>query len=220
MKTAASFFTVLGLSFLTSCASSGGSWQSLHLQDFRSPGKTDINAGSWSEADGVIHSSGGGDDLLSRKSYADFELELEWSISLKGNSGIFFRGIEQPGKPYYESAIEMQVLDNDVLPAKEQANNMHVAGSLYAMIAADPTLPKAVGDWNAVRIVCKGKHVETWLNGHKTAEIEIGSDRWNELVGKSKFKDWHSFAVATSGPLGLQCHGDQVSYRNIRVREL
>jgi hypothetical protein len=205
---------------LTSCASSGSTWQALHLQDFRSPGKTDINAGSWSESDGVIHSSGKGDDLLSRKNYADFALELEWSISPKGNSGIFFRGIEQAGKPYYESAIEMQVLDNSSFPPNKQANNPHVAGSLYAMIAADPSLPKPVGDWNLVRIICKGKHLETWLNGRKTADIEIGSSSWNALVNKSKFKDWHSFAIATSGPLGLQCHDDQVSYRNIRIREL
>jgi hypothetical protein len=218
MKTPALILS-LGL-LLSSCATSHEkAWTELKLADFHSLGQKDIKPDSWVETDGVISwVKGGAKDLITNKSYSDFELELEWKIAANGNSGIFFRGVEQPGKPYYATAMEMQVLDNNGHPDRKTPS--HLAGSLYDMIAADPALAKPVGEWNQARILCKGKHIETWFNGVKTAEVEIGSEKWQELLNNSKFKTWPGFGVSPAGPIGLQDHGDKVSFRKIRVREL
>ncbi|MEN9360353.1 MAG: hypothetical protein RL095_1888 [Verrucomicrobiota bacterium] len=217
MKTPA---LLLSLGLLLSCATTPAEkpWTELKLADFHSLGEAGLKADSWVEKDGVISwNKRGAKDLISTKSYGDFELELEWNIAEGGNSGIFFRG-DAKSNPYYQTALEMQVLDNVKHPDNKIPS--HLAGSLYDMIAADPKLAKPAGEWNQVRILCKGTHIETWLNGVKTAELDIGSDKWQELLGKSKFKTWKGFGTAAAGPIGLQDHGDKVSYRKIRIREL
>jgi hypothetical protein len=217
MKTPA---LILSLGLLLSCAATSTEkpWTELKLADFHSLGKADLNPDSWVETDGVItRVKNGASDLISTKSFGDFELELEWNIVEGGNSGIFFRG-DAKSNPYYKTALEMQVLDN----AKAHDNKIptHIAGSLYDLIAADPKIAKPAGEWNQARILCKGQHIETWLNGVKTSDIDIGSPAWTEALNKSKFKTWKGFAAAAAGPIGLQDHGDKVSYRKIRVREL
>ncbi len=193
-------------------------WTNLKLADFHSTGRTDLQPDSWIEKDGIISwVKNGAHDLLSQKSYGDFELELEWNIVEGGNSGIFFRG-DSTSNPYYKTAIEMQVLDNVKAADSKQAN--HIAGSLYDLIAAPATAAKPAGEWNKARIRCKGKHVETWLNDVKTSDVEIGSEAWIEVLNKSKFKTWAGFGTSATGPIGLQDHNNGVSFRSIRIREL
>ena len=79
---------------------------------------------------------------------------------------------------------------------------------------------KPAGQWNAVRVVARGPHVEHWLNGQKVVEYEQGSADWAAKVKASKFKDWPNYGKAMRGRIGLQDHGDTVSFRNIRIREL
>jgi hypothetical protein len=79
---------------------------------------------------------------------------------------------------------------------------------------------KPAGEWNSARILVKGAHVEHWLNGQKTADYELWSPKWKEQVAASKFKAWPAYGMAKSGRLSLQHHGDEVAFRNIRVRVL
>ena len=77
-----------------------------------------------------------------------------------------------------------------------------------------------VGEWNKVRLVVKGNHVEHWLNGVKVVTYELNSPELKALIAGSKFKAWPRFATKSEGYIAFQFHGDVASYRNIRIRKL
>jgi metallophosphoesterase superfamily enzyme len=77
-----------------------------------------------------------------------------------------------------------------------------------------------VGEWNRARIVVQGRHVEHWLNGFKTVEYERGTQMWRALVDHSKYVVWPAFGEATTGHVLLQDHGNRVSFRSVKIREL
>ena len=79
--------------------------------------------------------------------------------------------------------------------------------------------PKPVGEWNQSKILVKRNHIEHWLNGAKTVDVEYGSDAWKEAVAKSKFKGNAAFANPAKGHIILQDHGDEVWFRNLKIRE-
>ena len=112
----------------------------------------------------------------------------------------------------------MQILDNELHSDGEIIT--HRAGDLYDLIAATPETAKPAGEWNKVRIRIKDNHIEHWLNGVKVVSIERTSKKWNALVAASKFADMPDFGKFAEGYIVLQDHGDLVSYRNIRIREL
>ena len=112
----------------------------------------------------------------------------------------------------------MQVLDNDNHPDGE--NPLTSAGSLFALIAPNNGKTKSVGKYNKAKIKVLKNRVEHWLNGVKILEYVYQSNAMWELVDKSKFKDMPYFAKATTGHIGLQHHGEEVWYRNIRIRKL
>ena len=158
-----------------------------------------------------------GKDIVTKQQFGDFELELEWKVGPKGNSGIFYRATEQTGV-IYENASEMQVLDN--AGHRDGLSPLTSAGANYALYAPPRDVSKPAGQWNAVRIVAVGPHVEHWLNGVKIVAFEQGSAEWKALVAKSKFAAWPSYGQAMRGHIGLQDHGDVVEFKNIRIREL
>ncbi len=164
----------------------------------------------------IVRTTGGG-DLITEQQFTDFELRLEWKISTGGNSGIFYRGSEEYDAIYW-SAPEMQVLD-DAVHADGQ-NRLTSAGSDYGLYPAPAGVVKPAGEWNAVRLIVRGNHVEHWLNGQKVVEYELGSPDWTAKVAASKFKEWPDYGKMTRGHIGLQDHGDRVWYRNIRIKML
>jgi hypothetical protein len=171
----------------------------------------------WKIVDGVLFRAAGGGDLITKEQFGDFELTLEWKIAEGGNSGIFFRGTED-NEEIWHSAPEVQVLDN--ARHKDGQAAITSAGSNYAVHPPVRDATKPVGEWNSVRLIAKGPHVEHWLNGVKVVEYELFSADWNERVKKSKFVDYPQYARAPRGHIGLQDHGDPVWYRNIRIRPL
>jgi hypothetical protein len=233
-----SFVIVMGI---TSCASSGKkktttgeNWVSIFdgktTTGWRGYNKTAFPEKGWEVVDGTLHcigsgageAGGSGGDIIYDKKLSNFEFSLEWKISEGGNSGIFILGQEIPNTPIYESAPEMQVLDNERHPdAKLGVNGNRMAGSLYDLIPAVPQNAKPAGEWNKVSIICYQGTVVFNQNGANVVEFHLWTDAWKKMCADSKFKDWEWFInTAKEGYIGLQDHGNDVWFRNIKIREM
>jgi hypothetical protein len=171
----------------------------------------------WQVVDGAITRVASAGDIVSTDQYRDFELSLEWKVAEGGNSGIFWRVSEDQEYPW-ESGPEMQVLDDTRHP--DGRSPLTSAGSLYGLYPSRRGVVHGAGEWNAVRILVQGKHVEYWLNGVKLFEAEIGSEDWNARVARSKFATMPRYGRNPTGRIGLQDHGDRVAFRNIKIRVL
>jgi hypothetical protein len=197
---------------------------------WRGYNKTSFPEKGWEVVDGTLHcigsgageAGGSGGDIIYDKKFANFELSLEWKISEGGNSGIFILGQEVSGEPIYKSAPEMQVLDNDRHPdAKLGVDGNRKAGSLYDLIPAKPQNTKPVGQWNKVVITVYQGTVIFNQNGANVVEFHLWTDDWKKMVANSKFKDWYWFInTAKEGYIGLQDHGNDVWFRNIKLKVL
>jgi hypothetical protein len=173
----------------------------------------------WEVDRGAFKTIVGGDqvDLVTKQKFRNFELELEWKVSPGGNGGIFYRAGEED-KEIWHSAPEIQVLDDD--KHGDGKNPKTSAGSLYALVAPVGKRLRPVGEFNHFRLVLNKNHGEHWLNGVKIAEYELDSPELGELIAHSKFKGLPHFTKLREGSIGIQHHGQEVWYRNIRVREL
>lgn len=185
-----------------------------YWRNFQQPNLSD----KWIIEDGAMKLTGeGGGDILTKATYQNFELKLDWKISQAGNSGIFVRA-DESGKYIFSHAPEIQILDNQ----RHEDNKLatHLSGSLYDMIASPVESHKPAGEWNQITIRLDHSRLQIWQNGIKTAEVKIDGPRWNELVAKSKFADWQGFAQTDNGHIGLQDHGNPVWFKNIKIKEL
>ena len=196
-------------------------WRSHNGEDFPENG--------WEVTDGTIHvlgsgrgEAGGGGDILFDKKFSNFELSLEWKVSEGGNSGIFYLAQEVPGDPVWKSAPEMQILDNERHPdGKLGVDGNRAAGALYDLIPGNFEAVNPAGEWNHAKVlVYKGTVVHT-MNGENVLEYHLWTDDWKNMVANSKFKDYEDFVnPATEGYIVLQDHGDDVWFRNIKIRKL
>ena len=169
----------------------------------------------WAVVDGALTRVGEGGDIITVDQFGDFELTLEWNVTPGANSGVFFRVTEDDPVIWHE-APEVQVIDNAYKGGLKPAQT---AGANYDLHAPARDATRPPGQWNAMRILVKGNHVEQWLNGAKVVEYELGSDDWKRRVQASKFNEFPRYGQARRGHIGLQDHGDRVAYRNIRLRE-
>jgi len=186
---------------------------------WRGYGRDSFPAGGWVVEKGTLKTVATGDrcDIITRDRYTDFELELEWSVSPGGNSGIMYHVVEGPATAW-QSGPEMQVLDDD--KHKDGKEPKTSAGALYALIAPKDKSLRPVGEFNATRLLAYGNHVEHWLNGRKLLEYDLGSEALGALIANSKFKDYPRFAREKEGHVALQHHGDDVWFRNVRIRRI
>lgn len=196
-------------------------WQLLFngkdLTQWRNFKKPDLSD-KWVIEDGSIKLTGaGGGDILTKATYTNFELKLDWKISEVGNSGIFVL-VDEQGPHIYSHAPEIQLLDNE--RHSDNKIDSHLSGSLYDLIASPPSSHRIAGEWNSITIRLQDRQLQVWQNNVKTADIVIGSEQWQQLVANSKFATWQGFAAATSGHIGLQDHGDIVWFKNIKIKEL
>ena len=218
MKSSILFMALL---ILVSCSSTN-EWEVLFdgktVQGLRGYRQTDFPSKDWVVVDGTLKTiPGHGVDLISENIYKDFELELEWKVSTGGNRGIFYYASEE-GDYIWQSAPEMQVLDNDT--HTDGKNTLSSAGALYDLIMPSNVTLKPVGEFNKVRIKAKDNKIEHWVNGNKVLEYNYGSDEMWDLVEKSKFNTMPPFAKSDEGHIGFQGDHGEIWYRNIRIRKL
>ena len=153
--------------------------------------------------------------------FENFELQLDWMVGMRANSGIFILVQEVPGERIFQRAPEFQVLDN--WHARDNRNASHLAGSLYGIIPAFPQVALPHNMWNRVRIRLYNGHLTKSLNGVQVIEVHLWTPEWDEIFGRSHIAGWATMAdgIQRSGFIGLQDHQDYpVWFRNIKVREL
>lgn len=170
-----------------------------------------------------------GGDIVTRKIYKDFELVVDFKLTVGANSGIKY--YVQPSfqtakgtKAKAGSAIghEFQLLDDAVHPdAKKGSNGNRTIASLYDILPADASKrPNPIGEWNTARILVQGTKVEHWLNGKLVLAYDRDSAAFKDGVAKSKFAKTPGFGTWSSGHILLQDHGNRVFFRNIKIREI
>ena len=164
-------------------------------------------------------------DIITKQAYENFEFKIDWKISEKGNSGIFFR-IDETGERVASHAMEVQILDDKNFRDKkgDSAGPKHLTGSIYDLIAAKPGLFKGHGTWNTTHIIAIDNKVSSFLNGVLVAEIDKNSDEYTKVFLESKFsrnkKRAPLYAKVKKGPIGLQDHHSEVWFKNAKVRPL
>jgi len=172
----------------------------------------------WKVVDGTLTRDGKAGDIVSDREFADFELEVEWKIAPKSNSGLFYRVVENPADTdMWMAAPEYQIIDDAGYPSPLKPTQKTAANYDLQPPGVDATQP--AGEWNSTRIVANGAHVEHWLNGKQIVAYELWTDAWKKQVAASKFKDSPRYAQAKSGHIGIQDHGDWIAFRTIRIRE-
>ncbi|MBN2579714.1 MAG: DUF1080 domain-containing protein [Pirellulales bacterium] len=167
----------------------------------------------WKVVDGALTLVGKGNDIITKDQFGNFELSLEYRISKGGNSGIMFHVSEKEQLPWF-TGPEVQILDN---PHSQETQK---SGYLYDLYKPTVDAYKPDGQWNRIRLIVTPKKSEVFLNGKKYFDFVIGSKDWNERVAKSKFRDMKMFGKASQGHICLQDHGNQVAFRNIKIRPL
>lgn len=186
------------------------------LDGWRSFRATTPPAG-WKPVAGELVRQDKGGDLMTVEQFDNFELRLEWKVNAGGNSGIMFRVTDQ-GTQTYETGPEFQILDNG--GHRDGKDPMTSAGSNYAMHPPVRDVTRPVSQWNEVRLIVDGAHVEHWLNGVKLLEYELWSEDWDKRMKASKFARMPHYGRAKRGHLVLQDHGDLVWFRNIKIKPL
>jgi len=184
-------------------------WRGFRAKEFPAKGWT-VDAGALHHAAGA-----GGGDIVTADEYGDFELRFEWKVGAGANSGVLYRAGEDEDAPW-RTGPEYQILDDEKHADGKDPKTS--AGSMYALYEPVDKALRPVGEFNEGRIVVRDGKVEHWLNGTRVVSCDLGSDELKARIAGSKFKDLANFAKRAEGRIVLQDHGDDVWYRNIRIR--
>jgi hypothetical protein len=188
---------------------------------------------AWSVKDGTIYldaegkknlDPGEGGDLVTNEEYGNFDLKLDWKIGPKGNSGVVFYIYEDTAKYHdtYNTGLEMQVLDNGTPTRPGHTDGKlysHRAGDLYDLLASKEAL-NPQGEWNHIEIISRNGKLDFYMNGQHTLSTNLWNDHWKQMIAISKFKDMPGFGTFKKGKISLQDHGEEVWFRNIRIKRL
>jgi hypothetical protein len=202
---------------------SSNGWRGAKIMSFPEKG--------WKIADGNItvlsskgQESANGGDIVTADLYSAFDFSFEFKLSPGGNSGVKYFVTLSENNVGSALGLEYQVLDDKNHPdAKMGIAGNRTLSSLYDLIPAKKTdrFVKPIGEWNKGRIIVyPNNHVEHYLNGVKVLEYERGSQAFRELVAGSKFKDRANFGEGKEGRILLQDHGDEVSFRSLKIKAL
>ena len=184
-----------------------------NLNKWRNFKKETLSDG-WQVKDGTfVRASSGAGDIVTKRQYDAFELQLDYKISKGGNSGLMFHVKETSNAPWH-TGPEIQIQDN------VDGHDPQKAGWLYQLYSSDTDATKPAGEWNTLRILITPEKCEQYMNGVKYCEYVKGSKDWDERVAQSKFKDMPNFGKPTKGFICLQDHGNEVAFRNVKIREI
>ncbi len=185
---------------------------------YNKPAGTPIGDG-WKVENGILKKLAGqkGGDIITEKTYNNFELTWEWLLKPGANNGVkYFVTEKRPQAPGHE----YQMLDDNHEKWKKLPDKAKTA-AFYDVLAPAPDKPlKPAGEWNLSKIVVNGNKVEHWLNGKKVLEYELGSDAVKNGIANSKFKKYPDFGTKIRGHIMLTDHNDEAWYRSIQIREL
>ena len=174
----------------------------------------------------VLKSNGGestnGGDIITTRKYKNFMLCVDFKITDGANSGIkYFVNPDLNKGEGSAIGCEFQILDDERHPdAKLGVNGNRQLGSLYDLIPAPEDKPFRKGEWNTAMVIVKDNHVEHWLNGVQLLEYDRNTQMFNALVAYSKYRVWPNFGNFEEGNILLQDHGDEVWFKNIKIKEL
>jgi len=156
-------------------------------------------------------------DLISDAIFEDFELQWEWKVAPSANSGLKYFVSEERTAPL---GHEYQMIDDDHY-TKPLRGTAQGTGALYDLLPPGKNLQiRPVGEFNKSRILVRGLHVEHWLNGQKIVAYELGGEILKSAIARSKFKGVKGFGDKIKGHILLQDHGDEVWFRNLKLRPL
>ena len=192
-------------------------WRGVNSDSFPSAG--------WSIKDGslFLNKTGSG-DIVTRDTYSNFELELEFNLTKGANSGIkYFVGKLRDKKTGKEviNGPEYQIIDDYNHPeVKNHQHDIAATASCYLLYVPHDIKLHPAGQWNKARIIAQGKHVEHWLNNVKVLTYERGSDDFLKRKSTTKFSDSEQYGELTAGHILLTDHHDKVYFRNIRIKRL
>jgi hypothetical protein len=184
---------------------------------------------AWNVSDGSLHldvankkdwPAGESKDILTDDEYDNFHFKADWKLAKKGNSGIIFYVHEDKSRyrNTYETGPEMQVLDN--AGHSDAKIPKHRAGDLYDLISSSSEPVKPAEEWNHAEIMCKNGKLDFYLNGVQVVNTTLWDENWKKLVAGSKFKSMPGFGTFKKGHIALQEHGEEVWYKNIKIRKL
>ena len=182
---------------------------------WRNLGQKNVTGEGWAIEKGVLVKLQGkkAGNLLTRRTWADYEFRWEWKVGAKGNNGVKYMVLEKRGSIGHE----YQMIDDNFYKQP-----LGVTGTFYAVLPRDvKDAPlKAPGEWNHSAIKVDGKKVEHWLNGKKILAYELGSERVLKNVAKSKFKKFEGFGKKVTGHILITDHKDECLFRNLKIRVL
>jgi hypothetical protein len=193
--------------------------------------KDHFPAKGWHIQDGVltVESSNGGEaanggDIVTTELFSAFDISFDFKLTTGANSGLKYFVTLKENNQGSAIGLEYQLLDDKVHPdAKLGRDGDRTLASLYDLITAkkQERFIHPIGEWNTARIIVyPNNHVEHYLNGIKVLEYERGSKEFRDLVALSKYKVWENFGEAKEGHILLQDHGNEASFRSIKIRRL